>query len=352
MSSDYRVAIIGTGRMAGTIDDEVTERYPTWLPYGHVGGYGIVDETTVVAAADANEEKLNAFCDRFEVPQRFTDYGEMLATVKPDIVSITTPAVPRAGIIFAAIEAGVRGIYAVKALCCSMDEADRVRDAVHRNGVALVYGTQRRYRTGFQKMAEVACGGAIGEVRSVTSFCGTNLLHTGSHVFDTLLLLAGDPRVEYVTADLGTAAVDPATHHVVGEDGSDVDALVSAMFIQFDNGVAGHYVQAPGRFDFEINGTDGTVRSSNNGDDFEIIAGGGRYVRETRKFPAFETGSACVASIRDLVRSIETGEPTSGNIDIAHRGMAMALAAVESHVNNGARAPLPVRDRALYVASH
>src|SRR5436309_2694261 len=57
-----RVGIIGCGRMASTIEDEVQgrQRGGLVLPYSHAGGYAVVEETEVVAACDVVEEKLGA----------------------------------------------------------------------------------------------------------------------------------------------------------------------------------------------------------------------------------------------------------------------------------------------------
>src|SRR5215831_17913179 len=47
----YRVAIIGTGRMAGFIDDELPDGDPL-MPHSHLGAYRAVGRTEVVAVAN------------------------------------------------------------------------------------------------------------------------------------------------------------------------------------------------------------------------------------------------------------------------------------------------------------
>ena len=55
----YRVGIIGTGRIASTIQDEVvTSPFSFLLPYSHAGAYEAHPATKIVAAADPNAERL------------------------------------------------------------------------------------------------------------------------------------------------------------------------------------------------------------------------------------------------------------------------------------------------------
>ena len=57
----YRVGMIGIGRKGAQ----------------HARAYRIDPRTQIVAAADSDEENLEVFCKRFDVPG-YTDYQEML----------------------------------------------------------------------------------------------------------------------------------------------------------------------------------------------------------------------------------------------------------------------------------
>ena len=54
----YRAGIIGCGRIADTIEDELVKA-PAWslLPYSHAGAYQRCPRTQLVAAADLNRER-------------------------------------------------------------------------------------------------------------------------------------------------------------------------------------------------------------------------------------------------------------------------------------------------------
>ena len=59
MKDLYRVAIIGTGRMGGLIEDELTVNQFS-SPYGHFSAYAAIEQTEVVAVANRGEERSEA----------------------------------------------------------------------------------------------------------------------------------------------------------------------------------------------------------------------------------------------------------------------------------------------------
>ena len=75
------------------------------------------------------EEKAEATRARYKAERHYTDYQQMIRQEKPDIVCIATRPATRAEITIFAAENGVKGIYAEKPLCCSMEEADAMVEA-------------------------------------------------------------------------------------------------------------------------------------------------------------------------------------------------------------------------------
>ena len=76
----YRVGIIGCGRMACTIDDEVVgklDKSGMLLPYCHAGGYLDYPETEMVAACDIDPERLRNAQERWHIPRGYTDFREL-----------------------------------------------------------------------------------------------------------------------------------------------------------------------------------------------------------------------------------------------------------------------------------
>ena len=107
----YKVAIIGTGRMGGLIEDELKANAYS-MPYGHFSSYRAIEETEVVAVANRGQERLKRFAERFDVSNTYLDYREMIEKEKPDIVSVTTPSFARAEPIIFAAEHGAQAVRA------------------------------------------------------------------------------------------------------------------------------------------------------------------------------------------------------------------------------------------------
>jgi predicted dehydrogenase len=348
----YRVALVGCGRMGGTIDDEV-QTYPSIvLPYSHAAAYATVPQTQLVAIADIDEARLAAFGERWGVPpeHRYTDYRTMIEAERPDILSITTRAPLHAAITMFAAEHGVKGIYCEKPMCCSMAEADAMVEAVERNNVKFNLGTSRRWSTGVDAILSLISEGRLGTVRSVICYGGGSLLHTGSHWIDLLMRLAGDPPA---TSVQGT--VDAGDQWDGQSSRIDYD-LSGTGIIQFANGIRGYYLSGGPSGEFEVCGTAGIVRILDNGLRYQLRLlterpGWRQKTFEDAPFPWFERKSNTVRIIEDLIQAIETDGTTRGNVRIARAGMEIALGFVESHRRGGARVSLPLEDRALWMAS-
>ena len=70
----YRVAVVGLGRMASTIDDEVKDYAAITLPYSIAGACQEIDRIDLMAGADILPEKLEAFGQKWGVKALYKDY--------------------------------------------------------------------------------------------------------------------------------------------------------------------------------------------------------------------------------------------------------------------------------------
>ena len=62
--------------------------------------------------------------------------------------------------------------------------------------------------------------------------------------------------------------------------------------------------------------------------------------------------SPTVVIIREIVRELETGQRTSGNIDRTLQAAEAEFAVACSHLQGGARLCVPVEDRGLRIPGH
>ena len=333
----YRTALIGCGRIGAFIDNEVSDPYP----YSHAAAYEACERTTLVALADQRADVMARAGERYGVPpaHQYTDYREMLAAERPDIVSVATQPEHRAEIVIHAAEHGARAIYAEKAMAASLAEADAMVQAVEANRVAFNMGTNRRWHTGFRTLRSLIAEGRYGALRSLTVHCGYGLFNMGSHAIDLLLLLNGDAPVSWVQFHLSEGAdrIEGATLRADPSGGGR---------LQFANGVPAFLLDSGRPFEAEVVCERGIVTTIGN-DEWQVREEGGvdlrgRPVLRPGRYPAFEPGSPAVHLIMDLVHSLDTGAPTRGGVRIARTNTELIFACLESHRNGGARTALPL----------
>ena len=361
----YRVAIIGTGRMGGLIEDELASNQ-FFSPYGHYPAYQAIGETEVVAIANRSRQRLTRFSERFGCDNTYLDYRAMIEREKPDIVSITTPSLARAEAIIFAAEHGIKGIYAEKGLCASLAEADRITAAIKANDVAFNWGAMRRHNDGFKKMRDALADGVIGQLRYAQMYSYTDLIKHHPHTLDLVAMLLGDPTPQWVEGRLvqpGDAlaanatqrpraypAYDADRHAFVPPSGEEIaDPMVDFFRVGYEGGAEGHFLPMSGLFDVEVYGSEGRAYAWDNGETIRIRRNNREESAIDEKTIRPQGDSPTVCTIRDIIRQLETGERTAGNIDITMQSVEVQFGLAHSHLQDGTRVELPVADRSLYI---
>jgi predicted dehydrogenase len=129
MTKKWRVAILGLGHW-----------YSAYLLARALHGY---PKAELAAVAWNNSEQLAAFTGEFQIPG-YNDYGELLKREDIDIVHLATPVSEMAHCAVMAARAG-KHIVLGKPMAMTMEEADRMVEAVEKSGVKCVafQGTRR-----------------------------------------------------------------------------------------------------------------------------------------------------------------------------------------------------------------
>jgi predicted dehydrogenase len=365
----YRVAIIGTGRMGGLTEDEPhSATFPR--PYSHIAAYQAIEQCEVVAVANRGAERMARFAKRFDIPaeKTYLDYRAMIEREKPDIVSVTTPTLARAEPIIFCAEHGVRAIYAEKGLAPSLAESDRIAAAVRKHKVAFNWGAMRRHHSGFKQLAEAIAGGEIGAPKYASFYAFTDLITHHPHTLDTVSMMLGDPVPEWVEGRLVEPAdaaaygmrrplptYDAADKRFVPAEGEVYASPYPAFFhVGYKGGLEAAFFPY-GRFDVDVIGTEGRAAAWENASLFRTRrppkavkgAAAAAPARERTYTPSGE--SATVATIRSLIRELESGERTTGNIDVTMQSVEVQFGLVESHFQGGARVTLPIADRSVSI---
>lgn len=130
-----------------------------------------------IAAAKGNDLEIVAMCDtdahnikdkklKFELPdsvKEYTDYREMLAKEKPELVAIATESGKHAAIALDCIEAGCNVIIE-KPIALSLEDADAIIEAADRKGVKVCANHQNRFNKSIQKIRDAVDKGRFGRM--------------------------------------------------------------------------------------------------------------------------------------------------------------------------------------------
>lgn len=184
MSAKYTAAIVGCGSIA----------------HAHMDGYALVDDIEVIAIVDPVSNARAQYADQYAELnlQEFDTVEEMLATAKPDIVSVCTWHLLHPAPTIAAAEAGVKGVICEKPMAIGMGAADSMVDACQASGTKLVISHQRRFTKGWEKARELLQQHAIGRPLFVTNKVAEGLTNWGTHSIDGSRFVLGDPQPRWV----------------------------------------------------------------------------------------------------------------------------------------------------------
>jgi predicted dehydrogenase len=120
----------------------------------------------VVAICARNARATQAAADRLGVPIAATDWRQTLATVKPDIVDLATPADLRGEVIEVATKLGCH-VLSDKPLAPTAEEAKRLYLLAERAGVKHAFAATQRYAPHVAWLAELVHSGRIGDLREI-----------------------------------------------------------------------------------------------------------------------------------------------------------------------------------------
>ena len=345
----YRAAIVGLGRMGSTIDEEVVGYAAIPLPYSIAATCVASHRLELVAGADILPEKREAFRRRWGVQALYADYQEMIEREQPDLVAVCTAAALHAEMGAAVARAGVPMLYLEKAIACSMREADVLLEACRQHGTRFNCGVLNRFNNRIWAMRELIEAGEIGEPQAAVHFGSRTLMSHHIHTIDTVSYLLGDPRIQAVRGEL--LPRDLKIEH----NRLDLDPPDAIFQVLFANGVEATTQPAGRIVEFEVVGTDGSVRSLNNGSTLMLRKAESGDARrpawQEAPAPVVQPKSHVLACLEDLVEAHETGRPTLGPVEVTHHVTEACLAVAESHRRDGAWVELPIENRDLYVWS-
>lgn len=146
-----RVGVIGLGGIAQLV---------------HLPNLKKLNSVELVSVAEINKSRLNAIADKFKVPERYTDYNELLEKSDVQAVVIATPTNTHKDIALACIKAK-KDILVEKPFSRTYAEAKPVVDAAKKNKCKIMVGLNLRYRPDAMLLKTLINSGEIGETNYV-----------------------------------------------------------------------------------------------------------------------------------------------------------------------------------------
>ena len=117
----------------------------------------------VTALCDTADAKLAGAAERYGIGETTTDFGELVARDDIDIVGIYTPGPLHAEQILAALNAG-KHVMVTKGMVYTIEEAERVVEAVDRTGLVLLVTQSMRGRLDCIEAKRSCDAGELGDL--------------------------------------------------------------------------------------------------------------------------------------------------------------------------------------------
>ncbi len=340
----FKVGIIGCGRAASILEDDPLRSKPCT----HMGAYVRNPRTKVIAVCDIDTKKLDLFRKRWGDNFNFyTDYRVMLEKEDLDIVSICALAPERCQMILDAIDAGVKGIWAEKALATSIEEGERILSACTEKKVSLIVNHTRRWDPYYKKVKEIIEGRELGNLISITGYFSGNLVHTGTHMFDTMRFFAGEPDWVFGVLDEKEIMVKDSGYFY-DETGIEYNDFAGYGIMHFENDVVANVVgRSLNYFIFELDLVfdEGRIKIGN---DIRKMWKKGKSRNYTGFEELFEVdfpepnfppqSNSWILALEDLIASMENGS-SNQVVKEALKDLEIAIA---FHISNNEKRKIPL----------
>lgn len=128
----------------------------------HLPNLKKLNNVELVSVAEINKSRLTAVADKFKVPERYTDYNELLEKSDVQAVIIATPTNTHKEISLACIKAK-KDILVEKPFTRTLAEAKPVVEAAKKNKCKIMVGFNLRYRPDAMLLKTLINSGEIGE---------------------------------------------------------------------------------------------------------------------------------------------------------------------------------------------
>ncbi len=347
--ANYRAAIIGLSWIATDPPPPASDPVlGTSIPYSHAAALAAIPNVEVVGGCDIvpglRDQFLERWSGRWPGAKVYEDYREMLDKEKPELVTIATPDFLHADPFIRSLEAGARGIFCEKPLATSIADANQMVEAARKAGAVVNIDFTRRWVPQYVAARAEIDKGRIGKLSQIIIEIGGEramLWRNHPHAIDLMAYYAGaDP--EWVVGELEPGYENYGTEYK-GDGGKTTSTEPAAnYYVAFRNGVRGYLTgmkdTMPGLV-VALRGANGRIVVDEQGATMTVIEQIGHGTQAAQSAPRTErinpdwTYAGMEAGIRDIINSLETGQPTAGPAEHGWRSAAILDAVLRSQVD-------------------
>lgn len=199
---------------------------------GLAEAYRRVRRGRLVAVSSRRRDRLEAFGSAFDVPARYTDYGEMFEREKPDLVHVNTPPSVRLEIFEAAEAAGVPAVLVEKPLAIQGEDFLAIKAFARPARVKIAVNHQLHFHPRRSQLQRLVKDGAIGNLRFIEASAGMNPAYQGTHALQAISAFNPDAAPVDVFGQVSGAEglAETPRHHYAPDECTGV--------IRYDSGVS------------------------------------------------------------------------------------------------------------------
>lgn len=189
--SPYRTAIIGCGGRGRA----------------HMSALSVEPRYKVAALCDLSPKAAErAKADfGFGDASLWTDHGQMVDEVKPDLVIISLWTAQHLPVLKDCVAAGAQIIHAEKPIAPTWGECLDTKKLVKESGVQLTFSHQRRFAEGNLLARQWMKEGKFGKPLRLDLFSPPHLLDCGTHTFDQAMSMLDEAPGKWIMASADTS---------------------------------------------------------------------------------------------------------------------------------------------------
>jgi predicted dehydrogenase len=320
-SNLIKVCLVG----CGWVGEEHAKAYKQLQDQGRVEFY----------TCDIDPDKAKLFADRYGAKSFFTNYEDVLNS-SIEVVDICLPHNQHADATVLAAKAG-KHILLEKPLATSLEEADRIYQAIKTSGITFMVAESIRFRPSVKTAKEFLDKNVIGEIiliqvnniqrfvpptwrRNRNIMGGGVLLDVGIHLADILYNLGGEIKSVYAVSN------HKSILEMEGED-------TGIILVKFANDAIGNMVATWGIRKpftvplFAVHGTEGTIYEDSG--DVILVKGDKR-----EKILEAVTDNSILEEISHFIDCIFDNKEPLVSFEIAKKDLEVILGAYMSIQSN------------------